>query len=301
MFGQDIDPLADSIPPRYAYESDEEDEFADYPVSSSVTAPEVEVKIALGNGSEAVVGQTLIIASGEVGAVWARGAKLGVQTGQVSVDKHAIGLVFRPSWVASSVIVSEALTRLPVWAMHAYAEAVLNRWKPSKVIIIDGYSTATYISAASIPYHEAPLRYLHSSFLKSDLKALSSLAPFEPPNLLQSTAAAFLSILALPPQSAKTDGFAILIPSPRAPRPTPQSFDRSESAGDEASFASLTSLSSLEGSEGWDPSVVHAAHHALQVSAGCKESMAWLEQGENNGGQAQVRRRVLEVGGSMYI
>ncbi|KAH8112852.1 Svf1-like-domain-containing protein [Phellopilus nigrolimitatus] len=294
----DVDPLADTIPPRYAYESDDEDELADFSVvGSSRGAPDVDVTIVLGDNREAL-GQVLIVANGEAGAVWGKGAKLGEQVGQVSVNKRAIGLVFKPSWAASPVIVSEALTRLPVWAMHAYAEAILGRWKPSRVVVIDAYSTATYISATPIPHHEAPLRYLQSGPVNADLPLSSpSLAPFAPPNLLQSTAAAFLSIIALPGSSpiskATPSALAILLPSPRVHKPAPHTFS-SEADVDDV----LPSWNS-ENAEFWDPAVAREGHRVLLSSVGCKDSAIKWQGETDKSGSAPVRRRVAEVEGSI--
>lgn len=41
-------------------------------------------------------------------------------------------MVFNPEWVDAIVVVSEVLTRLPVWAQYCYAEYVLNQLKPTK-------------------------------------------------------------------------------------------------------------------------------------------------------------------------
>lgn len=123
--------MADTIPPRHAYESDEEDEFPPPPSVGPGTRLQtnVDVKILTGDKQEA---GALIIASGEVGAVWARGASLGEQTGQIMVQATTIGLVFRPSWTASIIIISEPFSKLPALAMHEYAQAILEYWKPSK-------------------------------------------------------------------------------------------------------------------------------------------------------------------------
>jgi len=84
---QDIDPLADTVPPRHAVESDEEEDEYN-PLSSGARSKpkigDVEVKI-LGN-VEGVEGRKLVIASGEAGKVWARGANLGEQSGAVMVN-----------------------------------------------------------------------------------------------------------------------------------------------------------------------------------------------------------------------
>lgn len=81
--------MADTVPPRYAYESDEEDESADLPAPSSDKHIS-DVNIILDEKIDAGEGKVLIIASGEVGALWARGVKLGQQAGQVSVNKKAV-------------------------------------------------------------------------------------------------------------------------------------------------------------------------------------------------------------------
>jgi hypothetical protein len=84
---QDIDPLADTVPPRHAVESDEEEDEYN-PLSSGIQAkPKVgdaEVKI-LGD-TKSFEGKTLVIASGYAGKVWARGANLGEQSGAVMVN-----------------------------------------------------------------------------------------------------------------------------------------------------------------------------------------------------------------------
>ena len=84
---QDIAPLADTVPPRHAVESDEEEDEYN-PLASSVQskskAGDAEVKI-LGDVKR-FEGRTLVIASGDAGKVWARGAKLGEQSGAVMVN-----------------------------------------------------------------------------------------------------------------------------------------------------------------------------------------------------------------------
>lgn len=89
---QEVDPLADTVPPRYAYESDEEDEVEELPASNSEKTA-ADVNIITGEKVETVEGKTLIIVNGEVGALWARGAKLGQQVGQVSVNKRAVRII----------------------------------------------------------------------------------------------------------------------------------------------------------------------------------------------------------------
>ena len=84
---QDIDPLADTVPPRHAVESDEEEDEYN-PLSSTTQSKSklrnVDVKIV--ENVKCKEGGTLIVVTGEAGKVWARGAKLGEQSGGVMVD-----------------------------------------------------------------------------------------------------------------------------------------------------------------------------------------------------------------------
>lgn len=43
-----------------------------------------------------------------------------------------VGMLFSPSWAKISVLISEVTTRLPTWAMHKYADAVLAELAPSR-------------------------------------------------------------------------------------------------------------------------------------------------------------------------
>lgn len=43
-----------------------------------------------------------------------------------------VGMIFNPGWADAIVVISEALTRLPVWAQYPYAEYVLDQLKPTK-------------------------------------------------------------------------------------------------------------------------------------------------------------------------
>ena len=46
-----------------------------------------------------------------------------------------VGMVFNPGWTDAIVVVSEVLTRLPVWAQYLYAEYVLDQFKPTKWVM----------------------------------------------------------------------------------------------------------------------------------------------------------------------
>ena len=80
---QDIDPLSDTVPPRYAVESDEEeDEINPLPSKPSSQDTTVNVKIA----GDLPTGSTVAVATGDVAAFWAKGASLGEQIGAVFVN-----------------------------------------------------------------------------------------------------------------------------------------------------------------------------------------------------------------------
>ncbi|OCB91829.1 hypothetical protein A7U60_g900 [Sanghuangporus baumii] len=304
---QDIDPLADTQPPRYSYESDDEDELDVINPSSdsSADASSVEVRFlppAEGENDKEKEG-TLIIASGGIGVAWARGASLGEQVGQVNVNKRAIGLIFRPAWARTNgtIIISEAFTRLPVIAMNPYARAVLDRWNPSKVVLLDAYSTATYISPEPIPHHAAPLRYLSTE--RKVFPNSSPLSFFAPPNLIQSTTAAFLNLLALPSSQKASSGLALLVPSRRAPLPSPKIIPPDE---DESTSATLSVLSSIEDSEDWDPALLRQTHHAALEAASIHDRAGeWTDpiadRREKKSAKPYGRRRLTETEEGMYI
>jgi hypothetical protein len=158
------DLLSDPHPPRYAYESDDEDEFDDASQISPSLAPVSDFDII----GEFNKGLPLVIASGDAGNAWARGASLGEQKGAVFVDKTQVGLLFNyapetDGNVSINVLVSEANAILPINAMHSYATLVLESFRPSRVTVLDKYSAASYIANSKIDYDSAPVRYLSTA------------------------------------------------------------------------------------------------------------------------------------------
>lgn len=87
------DPLAeDTLPPRYAIESDDEDEFN--PLNHQNTKhPEIQVTIT----TKIPTNVNLIIASGIAGKIWARGANLKEQFGIISVN--GVKVILNPTIV----------------------------------------------------------------------------------------------------------------------------------------------------------------------------------------------------------
>ena len=77
------DPLAEeTLPPRYAIESDDEDEFNPQSGKPSPEDHEIQVTIT----TKIPTNVHLIVASGIAGKTWARGANLKEQSGVISVN-----------------------------------------------------------------------------------------------------------------------------------------------------------------------------------------------------------------------
>jgi len=214
----DTDPLADSLPPRYAIESDDEDEFNPL-IQDGRPHPEPEIQVIITGNIPTNV--NLIIASGIAGKTWARGADLKEQSGVVSVNGVKIALVYNPPWTTSNIIISEVFSELPLHAMHPYAESILDSLNPKSVSLLDSYPVPTYVTAHPVPFHETPIRYLSTSqpnFLDNKPEL------FKPPNLIQATSASFLSILSL----RGIPGTLILLPCPFISPSRPKQISPSE-------------------------------------------------------------------------
>ncbi|KAH7922729.1 hypothetical protein BV22DRAFT_1197200 [Leucogyrophana mollusca] len=281
----EIDPLGDTVPPRYAVESDDEDEYN--PLSSArVVDQPIDLNIRF--VGIAKPGSALVLASGGAGQDWARGAKLGEQQGAVYVNEIQVGLLFAPSWAGAVVLVSETTTRLPLWAMSRYAEAVVARFQPSSVVLLDSYATLGYISPDPLPPHDAPVRYLAiGSVPRSGLK----LQPFAPPNLVQSTSASFMTTLILRSlrNTSTTPGVLILLPSPHIPPLAP---------------AGLTATKSLSPNNNgtWSALTMQLVQLSVcEIICGNPNS-SWEDEGLTSTHGGVLRKNLSELGeGSMYI
>ncbi|CAA7270769.1 unnamed protein product [Cyclocybe aegerita] len=275
----EVDPYADTLPPRYAIESDEEEEEFNslHVVKSATKDAAVEVKI-LGD----LPSGNLVVASEAAGKIWAKGASLGEQTGAVYANNVQIGLVFNPSWTKSVVIISEALSRLPLYVMHSYAKHILESLQPKSLSLLDTYAVPTYSADHPISFQEAPIRYLSAA---EDTKFLKGKAePFSPPNLIQSTSASFLSILSI----TNTPATLILLPSPHIPHPPPKQI-------------SLSNISHLTYDDvEWPTNLINTAQSLLFKAVGENTDHAWkpLERTKRE----KTSKRNTEVGeGGMYI
>lgn len=90
-------PLSDAHPPRYAYESDDEDEFdapsEDVPNPTSTPEP---LDFKLRSMGTLTPHESLIIASGDAGKAWVEGAELGEQQGGIYVNDIQVRAVQIP-------------------------------------------------------------------------------------------------------------------------------------------------------------------------------------------------------------
>jgi hypothetical protein len=150
-------------------------------------------------------------------------------------------VIFSPSWTDVIVLISEATVKLPTWAMHVYAETIIDSLRPSSLAFLDSYSTAEYISPEPC-LQGPPIRYLSTQNLSP--KGFDA-QPFMPPNLLHSTTASFLSLLGLrcsiPDQTLVPSFAAILLPSSKTSSLFPTDFtkQKSTSIGTEWSAAQI--------------------------------------------------------------
>lgn len=132
-------------------ESDEEEDEYN-PLSTSTSQPIKEVDVKFTGDVRQRSGRSIVVAIGQVARIWGKGANFGEQIGDVSVNgiqvrsrsieivsEHQliellgsqVASLFSPSWTQANVIVSEISTRLPVWAMHKFSEAVIEALAPS--------------------------------------------------------------------------------------------------------------------------------------------------------------------------
>lgn len=95
------DPLAeDTLPPRYAIESDNEDEFNPQYGKPTTEEPEIQVTIS----TKIPTNVNLIIASGIAGNTWARGANLKEQSGIISVN--GVKVTLNPTIVSIMIYIT---------------------------------------------------------------------------------------------------------------------------------------------------------------------------------------------------
>ncbi|KAK0440973.1 hypothetical protein EV421DRAFT_1904906 [Armillaria borealis] len=275
----DVDPLQDTVPSRYAIESDEEDEFNPLqPRPSQDVSEPVNVKIV---GSIPTAGK-LIVASGDAGRIWARGANLGEQTGAVYVNQISVGLCFNPKWTSATIIISEVTTRLPIWAMNEYGKQILETLKPSKVSLLDIYPVPSYITSEPLTFQNAPIRYLSTT----NVDPAEHAAKFSPPNLISSTSAVFMANLSI----SKVQGLLLILPYPRIPPPAPRKLSPSN----------IEQLS--DDFMPWNEDAMTTVQTLLFKAIDEKAPDAWVNQSTKGSSVHAPKRQKGDIGeGGMYI
>ncbi|KAI5896388.1 uncharacterized protein SCHCODRAFT_02614711 [Schizophyllum commune H4-8] len=220
MLGNDVDPLGDAPAPRHAIESDEEEDEYN-PLGERHVTPNLGTSVRV-EYSEGPLegGQPLAVVTGLTSVLLPLNEK--DKRGEIVVNGVTVGSLHTPKYTPVVILASETNVRLPIWAMNAYAKAVLAQLQPSSVNILDTYAVPSYITDTPEPSpRSAPIRYLRTPSAARKPSPPPSLAhPFAPPNLLQSTTASFLSILnfAYPDMPAT----AVLLPAQHIPHPAPK-------------------------------------------------------------------------------
>ncbi|KIJ12715.1 hypothetical protein PAXINDRAFT_171028 [Paxillus involutus ATCC 200175] len=286
----DVDPLADVAPPRYAVESDDEDEYNPLSLKTAPHRPP-DVNVEFKSICEIPSKRPLVVVSGEAGANWARVANLGEQRVGIYVNDLPVGLLFRPSWTNAIIVVSEseACTQLPLFAMNTYATAVIGRLEPTIVAILDSYPIQGFISPRVISQDIATIRYLS---IGDKPVSDPGLEQFPPPNLLQSTTACLLNGLFLRSigvNSSRDSAAVVLLPSQKTHAP-PSTF---REAGASPMFHEAL----------WDRETLQKAHKRLFKIIGEEVGELRAESGIRPAKRVAVKRQTLgEVGeGGMYI
>jgi hypothetical protein len=95
---QDFDPLQDTIPPRYALESDTEDEELYPGAAKRQTKPVSQCEVTVWWTSTPVENslkkRTLLVGIGEPGAVWGKGLQLGDKLGGALLNDEEVCVVY---------------------------------------------------------------------------------------------------------------------------------------------------------------------------------------------------------------
>ncbi|KAL1719670.1 hypothetical protein EV715DRAFT_290099 [Schizophyllum commune] len=240
VLGNDVDPLGDAPAPRHAIESDEEEDEYN-PLGERHVTPNLGTSVRTEYSEGPLkAGQSLAVVTGLTSVLLPLSEE--DKRGEIVVNGVTVGSLYTPEYTPAVILASETSVRLPIWAMNAYAKAILSEIQPSSVHILDTYAVPSYITDTpeSSP-RSAPIRYLRTpsaarktspvnlctslvSIALSNTSLTSQLStsahPFAPPNLLQSTTASFLSILnfAYP----DTPATAVLLPAQHIPHPAPK-------------------------------------------------------------------------------
>lgn len=201
------------------------------------------------------------------------------------VDELAVGCIFLPSWSDAAIIVSETSASLSAWEMHAYAEGIINFFKPKRLRLLDVYSVPLYVDQAPLEAYRAPVRYLQT---RSGATPASFLVPFSPPNLIQATCAAFASIAALP--TSQMEAIVLLLPSPYISSPRGHVISPSPPSSDDKSGSI------------WSETMLQEVHICLAELSGTRAPQPWQSTGRVELPKQSGIKRRGDIGDSgMYM
>lgn len=181
--------------------------------------------------------------------------------------------------------------------------------------MIDTYSAASYISKKNIDYVNAPVRYMTSVVDPSSQilsvrvrpptfhslseahhnyrRQITNFEQYDPPNMIQTTSAAFLSIVAVRSLQDKASAVVsslILLPSiflSRSARPA---------------LVEIIPGALSRSSEGWHEALMKDVHQvSLGLSMGSVDPGAWIWGGHSGSLPVSPRSKRAEQDGGMYI
>ncbi|KAF8528444.1 hypothetical protein BU17DRAFT_37967, partial [Hysterangium stoloniferum] len=236
----EVEPLQDTVPPRYQIESDESEDEDAYPISRvrrEAICCDPNILIEWSGPQERR--KSLLVAVNKAGEQWTQGVELGEAKGKISIDNVEIASAWAPSAWADVIVVCIHL-RLPLYVMHDVASTILSTFQSTRISLIDSYPVPSYISS-SAPTSRPPIRYLRTSKTSQD-NVFPAAEPFYPPNIINSPSASFLSIIE---HSSDMSGTLVLLPSAHMPSPAPSQF---------------VSHFGPEPQDEWEPSTLAALH-----------------------------------------
>ncbi|KAG8809246.1 hypothetical protein FRC17_003537 [Serendipita sp. 399] len=254
----EVEPLQDSAPNRYAFESDDsEDDIGRnaYPGVSERTKRSkhrYDAEVVWNVNAGALGGGNFFVAVGQAGLAWASGVQLAKSIADIQLDDTKVASVFTIDEHPGDLVLVLKYD-LPISSMPSFASKVLTTFTPSRVTIMDGYSSPAYIAPERRNDLDPPIRYLETACIDEKPTTTTTskrIKLFRPPNLLLSTSAAFLSILE---QGQKTPGLLLLLPFPQIERPPPRTIEpiRVGVSWPERQIVEMNSI--LPASIKWDP------------------------------------------------
>ncbi|KLO15196.1 DUF300-domain-containing protein [Schizopora paradoxa] len=198
---EQTDPLADVVPPRHAYESDDEDEFDPNSTPEGLPGlrPIKNYKPLTIDFPHSITESEdpLLIALGPLGRTWAMGANLGDSIGRVGLDRVGyLAIVFKPSWCKGYVLIADVPPKVGESVAWSLAETIASFWMKCKRSIRRSTGQDDPIRFIGTGLNTEVTKVGSYSCKKElyVLKLLPQIAEeFTPPNLLQGVIAAIIN------------------------------------------------------------------------------------------------------------